>query len=168
MKLLVQRTLQAILDAEAAFAADAVEEWGAPPYSDGAHAARRRVKTCLGTITLQLRTVECVRFVAELLDRYGTSERDFLVLLGRTLARGYATPKTVREMAETLCGHPFDSGQLATIAVAIEEQLPDYFQREFERGHGYTGSWPNVHPRSGLPRVQFMSGLLPKMWSRET
>ena len=159
MKLFLQRTLQAILEAELAFSQDGVQEANGGFEGDAAVARKRNLKTILGPVTLQLPANGRVRFLPPLFRRYPTRELDFLCWLGRMLVRGCAAPGTIQDMVERLCGHPFDTSQVAAISAAIEQELSRYFQRERERGLGSATPWRNVNPRSGLPRVHFMQTL---------
>src|SRR5512133_1472704 len=106
MKLFFQQTLQAILDVEIAASSNLSYDSDTLPLNERPKAkAQWQLMTRLGSVTLRLPFCENSPFLSELLARYAAVETNFLLLLGRVLARGRASPVTVREMAERLCGH---------------------------------------------------------------
>jgi hypothetical protein len=139
MKQLLRLTIQAVLSAERPASADTARGVDALPSISRVDApAQRGLKTRLGTITLRLLLINDVPFASRLFVRYAAVETSFLLLLGRILVRGRATPETVRHIAENLCGHPFPAERIAEIAKAIEDELTRYLEQELEHARGRT------------------------------
>ena len=139
MKLFFQQTLQAILDVEIAASSNLSYDSDTLPLNERPKAkAQWQLMTRLGSVTLRLPFCENSPFLSELLARYAAVETNFLLLLGRVLARGRASPVTVREMAERLCGHGFEAQRIASIVEVMDEELRTYLTREleYERGRG--------------------------------
>lgn len=162
MLILLQKTMQAILNAEIAPYSESKPSAlvGAEPHA-APKLARRRLHTRLGLIRLRLPVSQGAAAVRSLFTRYSASETNFLLLLGRIIARARATPETVRDMAQRLCGHDFDNGRVATIVAAIDRELADYLRRELEGCVHVPEELRSLQPRQGrvdvLSRTHFTS-----------
>lgn len=152
MKTLLHRTLQAILDAEVTALSDAADGHGSPLRSLFGTGEKRRLTTRLGVITLRLPESGRVRYLSPLFARYGQNETSFLLLLGRVIVRGWAAPAVVQDFTDRLCGHRFAAEQVQRVAAEIDRELPNFFQREFDREHGYRVP-PPVRPFATAPRA---------------
>lgn len=133
MKLFFQRTLQAIVDAELAATSDLTHlrrtlsrTTPQPNYLS------QQLRTRLGPITIRMPVIYGLPNLSRLLARYSESEVNFLLLLGRILVRGRASPATVRAMAERLCGRNLDRTRVIEIAAVIDDEIPKYLRRELE------------------------------------
>lgn len=149
MKLFFQRTLQAILDVEIAAGSNLPHGSGTLPLSERPEPKTQwQLMTRLGSVTLWLPFCESSPFMSQLFARYAARETNFLLLLGRVLARGRASPVTVREMAETLCGHGFEPPRIASMVEVMEGELQTYLTRELElhRAWGVTSEHLGGNP----------------------
>ena len=127
MRTLLQRTLQAVLDAE--IATNGTIERGTVAETVDA----RTLITRLGPIRLRA-PLRNTTIMSGLGRRFTAAETSLLLLLGRLIIRAEATPETVRDIAERLSGHAFEASRLARIILAVDHALADYLRREFENG----------------------------------
>ena len=133
MKILLQQTIQAIVNANNAAAVEPSHRNKASPrLDDSTVTTRRTLMTKLGSITLRMPVTGGVPFLPQLLARYSAGELNFLLLLGRMSVRGRASAGIVREMVERLCGHRLEAERLAEIGAAVEHELANCLQRELE------------------------------------
>ena len=153
MKQLLQSTIQAVVWAERPDTTQGMPE--RPSVAQPEAPAQRRLKTRLGTITLQLPLIDGAPFSSRLFVRYAAVETSFLLLVGRIVARGRAAPETVRHIAENLCGHPFPAQRIAEITQAIDDELPQYLEQEVERGRS--------RPAAGFAQVPVGSNSLRRL-----
>jgi hypothetical protein len=143
MKILLQRTLQSILNAELAGSSMTANGNGSLLKCGISEIrATRILKTKQGALLLKFPIDSGRPAKPQLFAHYPAEEMRFLVCLGRMLVRGCTWPGAVRELVESACGHPLGTKQVTRIAAAIDEELPNYFQRELEGSHM---TWSPAH-----------------------
>jgi len=133
MRLFLQATIQAFLNADAASGDSPADDRARTFWGTTIAGVSRVIATRLGPITIHLPENGSVLFQSEVLTRYTVSETNLLLLLGRILVRGRAAPAIVEDIARILGGGDFSREELAAITAAINAELPAYLQRELER-----------------------------------
>lgn len=126
---IVERTVQAILEAEMAV------HLGAERYerTDERRGYRngfkpRRLTTRVGTLELQLPQDRDGTFSTELFHRYQRSEQALVVSLMEMYIHGVSTRK-VAQITEALCGMRFSKSQVSTLAGRLDTELTAWRER---------------------------------------
>jgi hypothetical protein len=132
VKILLQRTLQTILDLE--FGDVSLIDLPAGP---SAIPARHffPFSTRFGSINLGLPAIGRRRPATNLFARYPQRESLLVFELKRLVMQGVAGMHAARAMAEELCGHRFSPGGASQLATALERELALHYRRQLETEH---------------------------------
>ena len=146
MRLFLQATIQAILNADAAAGASGHNDQVRSLWGKAIAGVSRVITTRLGPISVHLPENGSVLFQSEVLTRYTVSETNLLLLMARILVQGRASIAIVEDIARILGANDFNREQMAAITAAINAELPAYRQRELERERNH-----QLTPRSSRP-----------------
>lgn len=168
MKSLLQQTMQSILNAGVAAASGpGAGESAQFQFDLYDRCVARRLRTKLGWVTVWMPVTSCFSCVTGLFSRYAASEMKFLLLLGRIIVRGRASPVTVRGMAEQMCGCQLEGACLDAVVAGIDRDVTRYIARDMERTRAAAAQQTKASVRRGERRDQGMRRISPDLRSAE-
>jgi putative transposase len=133
LRLIVERVVQAILEADAAQRAPAAH-LHAEPYERNAerrgyrNGYKPRMLTRVGTLTLQVPQDRDGTFSTQLFARYQRSEKALVLALMEMYVEGVST-RNVREITEVLCGTSFSKSLVSELAGQLDMELEAWRNR---------------------------------------
>jgi len=137
MKLLLQSTIQATLEAEmeeALGAAKSERGESRRGYRSGHY--RRKLITRVGTLELRVPQDREGLFSTEVFARYQRSEKALLLALAEMYVQGVSTRK-VRAVTEELCGHGFSASTVSAATQQLDAELERVMHRPLTEEYPY-------------------------------
>lgn len=137
LKMLVERTVQQVLEAEMdeALQAGKGERTGERlGYRSGYYS--RTLITRVGKIELRVPQDRQGRFRTEVFERYQRSEKALVMAMMEMYIQGVSTRK-VKTVTEELCGHEFSSATVSRIVQRLDEELAHFACRRLEESYPY-------------------------------
>jgi putative transposase len=123
MKILLQKLLQEVLEAEMETALQAGKNErtrGRLGYRSGHYP--RTLVTRVGKLELKVPQDRQGRFSTELFERYQRSEKALVAALMQMYVQGVST-RRVKTITEELCGHEFSASAISELNVKMDEEL---------------------------------------------
>jgi putative transposase len=137
LKVIVQETLQQVLEAEmdeALQAGKSERTAGRLGYRSGYYS--RTLVTRVGKIALRVPQDRQGRFRTEVFERYQRSEKALVAAMMEMYLQGVSTRK-VKTITEELCGHEFSSSTISRIVQQLDEELGRFARRRLEEPYPY-------------------------------
>lgn len=137
MRLLVQRVVQQVLEAEMTsfLGAESYERSGERRgYRNGYKP--RTLKTRVGELELMVPKDRDGQFQTELFERYQRSEKALVLAIAQMYVEGVSTRK-VRDITEALCGLEIGKSQVSMLAQKLDAEIEQWRQRSIEKAYPY-------------------------------
>lgn len=137
LKVIVEQTIQQILEAEMAEALQADKSERTETrlgYRAGYY--QRTLITRVGKIELRVPQDRQGRFRTEVFERYQRSEKALVAAMLEMYVQGVSTRK-VKTITEELCGHEFSSATISRIVGQLDAELEKFARRRLEEPYPY-------------------------------
>ena len=137
LKVLVQENLQQVIEKEfeGFLQAHPYERTEARQgYRNGSY--RRKLKTRVGTIEIEVLRDREGRFSTELFRRYQRNEQAFVLSMIEMYIQGVSTRK-VQKVVETLCGADVSKSMVSSLAKNLDEDIKKWRNRKINKEYPY-------------------------------
>ena len=137
LKVLVQENLQQVIEKEfeGFLQAHPYERTEARQgYRNGSY--RRKIKTRVGTIEIEVLRDREGRFSTELFRRYQRNEQAFVLSMIEMYIQGVSTRK-VQKVVETLCGADVSKSMVSSLAKNLDEDIKKWRNRKINKEYPY-------------------------------